>query len=246
MSNASSVARSRHAEGTVFFIDMRNFTLLTSALNTRDDDRATDGNRSMHQRRIAYLVDTMSGFFSDWDAVMQRQVRHRRIDTYLFQATGDGVMVALEGGMHAEVACTTAAEIALRMRRTLDETVNPRLRQLGIKRSEDLLDFGIGICSGSYTYIHMNTDSGTPAAPSTHTILGSAPNYAARVESSNKDHVGTTVMIGEPTVRLLCENAGIDHQDHRLVEDSFGLRYLWAHKFRGMRPMGLYIKILDD
>ena len=44
----------------------------------------------------------------------------------------------------------------------------------------------------------------------------------------------------------MCENIGIDPDNHRLIEDSFGVRYLWRHALKGVGTIGLYTRLLDD
>ena len=240
-------AQHHQTYGTVFFVDMRNFTLLTSKMikNPRED-QLVDNGMTQYDARLSFLVSEMSDFYRSWRSILRRHTDSGEIRRYLFQSTGDGVMIALEGDEHAEVAMDASLEMATGMRERLANVINPRIEYLGIRRRSDWLDFGVGICSGHFTYVELSRDELNPDLPTPHTILGTAPNYAARVEHANKDHENTRITIAQPTITALCEKRGINPSDHRLVEDTFGIRYVWKHTFAGMSGIGLYIRPFSD
>ena len=143
-------------EGTVFFIDMRNFTLLTSEMaeNPRES-RILDNGQTQYQARLEFLITTMTRFYRDWVATLDTYVQQGAVTEVVFQSTGDGVMVGLAGPKHAEVAFEASIAIAKNIRAKLDSEVNLRLKELGINRWSDLLDFGMGVCSGTFTFVSV-------------------------------------------------------------------------------------------
>jgi len=237
-------------EGTVFFIDMRNFTLLSSEMaeNPRES-RILDTGQTQYQGRLEFLITTMTRFYKDWVATLESYVQQGVITEVIFQSTGDGVMVGLAGPKHYQVAFEASIAIAKNIRVKLDNEVNLKLKELGINRWSDLLDFGMGICSGSFTFVSvpkMINPSQNKAGVNreedvSYTILGTAPNYAARVESATKDHTDSTILIAEPTIELLCASRKIDINNKRLIEDKLGVVYLSNHKFKGVKAIGLYM-----
>lgn len=233
--------------GTVFFVDMRNFTLLTSKMsNNPREDEIVGGGQTQYEARLAFLINEMSTLYQSWRSVLEQHAERGEIDRYLTQFAGDGVMVALEGRAHAEVAMEAAVDMGMRMRDHLDGNVNPRIEALGVRRRSDWMSFGIGICSGSFAYVDLGPDLPGSGEGSVSTIIGTAANHASRVEAANKEHVGAQITIAEPTIRVLCANAGVDYHDHRSVEDRFGVRYLWKHRFKGIDSIGLYVKPFED
>ena len=180
---------------------------------------------------------------------MLKFFQQRAVTEVVFQSTGDGVMVGLAGPKHAEVAFEASIAIAKNIRAKLDSEVNVRLKELGINRWSDLLDFGMGVCSGTFTFVsvpkmiqpleggHQIRDDDDVS----YTILGTAPNYAARVEGATKDHTDSTILIAEPTIELLCAKRNLDLENKRLVEDKLGVTYLSNHKFKGVKALGLYM-----
>ena len=155
------------------------------------------------------------------------------------QVLGDGVMIAVDGPRHAQVAFRAAKDMAARVHDRLRHFSNPRIETLGIRRRADWLDFGIGICSGQFAYVKV--PDGRDENDQRYTILGTAANYASRVEEANKDHFDTRITIAQPTVDLLCADAGLNPSAYREIEDHFGLRYLWKHRLQGVKAIGLYI-----
>ena len=232
--------------GSVYFVDLRNFTLLCSRMpdNPQEDQISADG-QSQYAARLNFLVEEMTGLYRNWSDLMERYVSQRRIRRYLFQVLGDGVMIALEGPEHAQVALESATEVGQTLVRQLEDRTNPRLKELGVARRADLLDFGIGLCSGEFAYVEVPIRLHKNAVSVEPTILGTAANYASRIEKSNKDHVDTHITIAQPTIDALCGSLGINPKDHRAVEDALGLRFAWRHRFSGVKEIGLYFKVLD-
>ena len=235
-------------QGTVFFIDMRNFTLLSSymAENPRES-RIIESGQTQYQGRLEFLIQTMTHFYQDWVATLQVYIAQGVVKEVVFQSTGDGVMVGLVGDKHYQVAFESSIAIAKKIRKELDLRINPRLKELGINRWSDLLDFGVGICSGSFTFVAVpkmidpRHSDFTKESDVSYTILGTAPNYAARVESATKDHSDSTILIAEPTIELLCKSQNVNLDDKRAIEDHFGVTYLSKHKFKGVKALGLYM-----
>lgn len=228
-------------EGTVFFVDMRNFTLLCSRMaGNPDEDRVVSSGKTQYEERLTFLVSEMTELYSTWREIIREHVDAGHIDRYLFQVLGDGVMIAVDGPRHAQVAFLAAQDMAVKVHHRLQNYSNPRIEALGIRRRGDWLDFGIGICSGQFAYVKV--PDGRDEDEDHYTILGTAANYASRVEEANKDHFDTRITIAQPTVDLLCVDAQIDPSDHRAVEDHFGLRYLWKHRLQGVKAIGLYIQ----
>ncbi len=227
-------------EGTVFFVDMRNFTLLCSRMvGNPDEDRVGPSGQTQYEERLSFLVSEMTELYATWRTIIRVHVDAGHIDRYLFQVLGDGVMIAVDGPRHAQVAFSAAQDMAAKVHQRLREFSNPRIESLGIRRRADWLDFGIGICSGQFAYVKV--PDGGQEDGDRYTILGTAANYASRVEEANKDHFDTRITIAQPTVDLLCADVGLDPTAYRAIEDHFGLRYLWKHRMQGVKAIGLYI-----
>lgn len=233
--------------GTVYFVDMRNFTFLCSRMieNPKETERLEDG-RTRYQARLDFLVEEMSWLYKSWRDILSHEVEAHRIRRYLFQVLGDGVMIAVDGPEHARAALDSATKIGRSLLERLSTHTNPALEELGVVRRSERLDFGIGMCSGEFVYLDVPSMLDPDTAQVAPTILGTAANYASRVEKSNKDHYGTRITIAQPTIDCLCEAHGIDPSDYRAVEDALGLRYVWKHRFPGVREIGLYFLPLDD
>jgi len=157
--------------------------------------------------------------------------------------------------LHYLTAFEAIIAMAHQIRKKLDQEINPKLKKLGINRLEDRMDFGIGMCSGQFKYVEVpytlngayilsNDSPGNKRKDTYMTILGTAPNYAARIEKANKDHCDSYIMIAEPTVSLLCEHYGIAFDDPIQIQNQLKLQYLWKHPFRGISEIGLYIRLV--
>lgn len=241
--SGNGIPKIRATEGSVFFLDLRSFSILTSRLQTAKRENAfVNLTETRYSARLRYILTVVGNLYALANDIVACHVARGVIDNYLIHPTGDGVMVALEGEQHAETATRAAVELALRFRRVLVDVVNPEISKLGISRSRDRLDFGIGVSSGEFSEIAFDRD--LPGF--SNTVVGTTVNIAARVEEACKDHDETVIAIAEPTVRIMCENIGIDPDNHRLIEDSFGVRYLWRHALKGVGTIGLYTRLLDD
>lgn len=231
----------------MFFLDLRNFTLLCSRMVTNPREaNILDSGLTQYEARLSYLIELTSNLYKEWHACLQAKIEESQIDRYIFQVLGDGAMVAFEGEEHAQAAVSAAVEIGESMSEKITTVINPMLKELGINRYDDLLDFGIGMYSGDFTYVDVpHGRKGVTTDQNIQTILGTAPNYAARIETSNKDHFGTRITIAQTTIDLLCEPLGIDPLDHRIVEDRLGLQYAWKHKFDSVPEIGLYFRPLS-
>ncbi|HEA66810.1 MAG TPA: hypothetical protein ENI07_08325 [Desulfobacterales bacterium] len=247
----------RDAAGTVFFIDMRNFTLLCSKMSGNiAEDRVIENGRTQYDMRLDFLIDSMSRFYDEWLGILKGNMERENISNAIFQSTGDGIMIAVEGKLHYLTAFEASIEMARQIRKKLDQEINPKLKELGINRLEDRLDFGVGMCSGQFKYVEVpytlsgayilsKESPGTKHRETYMTILGTAPNYAARIEKANKDHCESYIMIAEPTVRLLCDHYDIPFNDTHQIKDRLQLQYLWKHRFRGISEIGLYIYLVN-
>ncbi len=244
-------------EGTVFFVDMRNFTFLCSKMaDNPAEDKIITGSTTQYEARFKFMIAQMEHFYSQWLKILQKYIEKENITQVIFQSTGDGVMIALEGKLHYLAAFEASIEIAKYMRVRLDKTINPKLSNLGILRWNDKLDFGIGICSGIFKYVEVpqivgslklrkNKDIMDKKIKNYITILGTAPNYASRVEQATKDHANSYILIAESTIDLLREHYAISASDTRKIEDTLGVKYLWKHRLKGIRELGLYIYYID-
>lgn len=242
-------------DGTVFFIDMRNFTFLCSKMaDNPAEDKIVEGHSTQYETRLDLMIEVMGGFYNEWSNLLRKYIDKGEIENAIFQSTGDGIMVAVDGPRHFITALTASTEIAKGIEKRLSIEINPKLSKLGIHRWDDLLGFGIGICSGTFRYVEVPRmvrghevtldDSGLDSHDIT--ILGTAPNFAARVQHATKDHCRTHIIIAEPTVELLCKNKKIEMNDVRKIEDTFGIKYLWKHPFKGIKELGLYMYVGDS
>jgi len=244
------------ATGTVFFIDMRNFTLLCSKMSGYSaEDSVIEKGMTQYDMRLEFLINVMAQFYDEWLGILNENMERGKISNAIFQSTGDGIMIAVEGKLHYLTAFEASIAMAHQIRKKLDQEINPKLKKLGINRLEDRMDFGIGMCSGQFKYVEVpytlngayinSNDSPDIKSKGTYmTILGTAPNYAARIEQANKDHCDSYIMIAESTVYLLCEHYGIPFDDPVQIQNKLKLQYLWKHRFRGISEIGLYIRLV--
>lgn len=242
----------KSTEGSVLFVDMRNFTFLCSKMKGNpSENKILKKPLTQYESRFNYIVTQMEKFYEEWLKILQKYIKKKQITNAVFQSTGDGIMIALEGKFHYLAAFEMSVDVADHIRKKLDQEINPKLRKLGINRQDNLLDFGIGVCSGLFSYVevpHIIGEDGSdksgkgPFKKGTSvTILGTPANYAAHVEQTTKDHWNSYVLIAEPTIKMLCKYYKISISDTRAVEDKLKVKYLWKHQIKGIKGLGMYM-----
>jgi adenylate cyclase len=159
---------------TVFFCDMRNFSVLGEQLTPKN------------------LVALTNRYLT----VMSEPVRNQGgiLDKYI----GDAIMAYwgppfTEGEAQGERACLTALDMMDHLPEFLDEL--PELT--GIRRGLPDLGLRVGIATGPVLVGNIGSE-----VMKSYTVLGGTVNLASRLEQANK-HYGTAILVSEATAAMV-------------------------------------------
>ncbi len=174
--NDIPIGSARKMRAAVLFFDIRNFTSRTSSAE------------------MPKLKETLIML----DCVIP-MVMHIIFDNdgYIEKNTGDGVMAVIGLEEEDESAANKALSAATTIFYTLNNTINPFLKKLGIKE----IDARIGIDLGTLLVARIGAHKGTSQQDRSFlTVIGPSANLASKIQNE----AGTNeIWVGD----LICKNA---------------------------------------
>ncbi|HOC92737.1 MAG TPA: hypothetical protein PKH33_10265 [bacterium] len=222
---------------TALLLDIRNFTPNLKACSEPESEP------EVKKLFLKYI----SKAFYECFKIINRVAKHKGKKVYV-NSTGDGFVAVFFSDRHYIEAFLSGLLIHNSMRNIFnnDNTELKEIRKRFKGKKPEVLDFGIGIDSGTADKIRFVEKHYAHLSGFGWSFIGDVINSAARVESSTKDMDSSRMIVTQNTNQFLCTNLCVDKNGkavdyNSLIKESKPSSHL---RYKYQNQMNIYNYIL--